>query len=558
VGLLRAVTDDEYQPEFATLVVRDAGRGAFPAGEELLDEHGGAQVDTGTVAGAGNGWLRAAVGDEYQRVALEAHDGRPVDDAAAWSDVLETPYGSATGVVELSWLTYRPNAPTVELGPPGRYRVRVSRRPADDEGDVWRLQFWPDTGPALPQWSARSGPAVLGHHDRRYAGLAADVVAVARWAPAATVTTTADALAQRLLASADEVRAAVRFAVAERHLAVAGDLTITAISARRVVPRISHVQPAPPGPPWDRHLVGGIVAGRPEPYRPPWGDPPRAGIVGMDGQVVVWRDGTRTELGRWSGGELLQAVETAHGVVLAGTGVVLARFDGGTDQLAEGWCRVAVSADGRLLAISERHDGRLAWCALHLVDLATGTRDTLPIEAGPVAVHDGAVYFAGDTGTMRWIAGADPQPVPYRLFQIDPLTGARLANDGAPHPVVIRPDGGRQQLPVGPQALLPGAERACAFGSFPARMRLYPLNGGAVDAREIPLPQDTVTVTHDARRPVWESPRRMVAVLAGMGAADLRAPLLRVDVATGGFERIRLDDRTGVRGLVAPLPRRGS
>jgi hypothetical protein len=46
MGLLRAVTDDEYQPEFATLVVRDAGRGSFPAGEELLDEHGGAQVDT--------------------------------------------------------------------------------------------------------------------------------------------------------------------------------------------------------------------------------------------------------------------------------------------------------------------------------------------------------------------------------------------------------------------------------------------------------------------------------------------------------------------------------
>jgi hypothetical protein len=162
VGLLRAVADDEYQPEFATLVVRDAGRGAFPAGEELLDEHGGAQVDTGTVAGAGNGWLMAAVSDEYQRVWLEAHDGRPVDDAAAWSDVLETPYGSATGVVELTWMTGRPNAPTVELGPPGRYRVRLSRRPADDEGDVWRLQFWPDAGRALPQWLARSGPAVLG------------------------------------------------------------------------------------------------------------------------------------------------------------------------------------------------------------------------------------------------------------------------------------------------------------------------------------------------------------------------------------------------------------
>jgi hypothetical protein len=34
VGLLRAVAEDEYAPVFATLVVRDAGRGAFPTGEE--------------------------------------------------------------------------------------------------------------------------------------------------------------------------------------------------------------------------------------------------------------------------------------------------------------------------------------------------------------------------------------------------------------------------------------------------------------------------------------------------------------------------------------------
>jgi hypothetical protein len=399
---------------------------------------------------------------------------------------------------------------------------------------------------------------VLGHHDRRHASLAADVVAVARWAPGSTVTTTADALARRLLAPADEVRAAVRFAVAERHLTAAGDLTITAVPARRPVPRISHVQPAEPGPPWNRHRLGGILADRPEPYRPPWGDPPRAGVVGMDGQVVVWRDGARTELGRWPGGELLEAVETAHGVVMAGTGVVLARFDGSVDQLADGWCRVAVSADGRLLAISERHHGRRAWCALHLVDLATGTRDTLPIAAGPIAVHDGAVYFGGDTGTMRWTPGADPQPLPHRLHQIDPLTGTRLANEGAPHSVVLRPDGSRQPLPRGSQALLPGAERTCVLGSFPASMRVYTLTDGAVAAREIPLPPDTVTITHDARRPVWESAHRMVAVLAGMGACDLRAPLLRVDVATGDFERIRLDDRTGGRGLVAPLPRRDS
>jgi hypothetical protein len=546
VALLGAVADDEYQPEFSTLVVRDAGWGSFPAGEELLGEDGYAHISSGTIACAGNGWLWAGIGDECHRVRLEAHDRRPIDDASVWSDVLETPYGSATGAVELTSMTGRPNAPTVELGRPGRYRVRVSRRPADDEGDVWRLQFWPDAGTAPAQWLARSRPAVLGHHDERYSSLAADVTTVARWAPGSTFTTTADALAQRLLVPPDEVRAAVRFAVAGGYLAASGDLTITAVPTRRVAPQIGHVQPAPPGPPWDGS----------EPYRPPWGSPPRAGIVGVDGQVVVWPNGTRTELGRWPGGELLQVVETAHGVVMAGAGVVLARFDGSVDQLADERCRVAVSEDGRLLAISQRHEGRGAWSALHLVDLDTGTRDTLPIEAGPVAVHDGVVYFGDHAGAMRWIPGADPQPLPYRLYQVDPLTGTQLANDGAPQSVVIRPDGSRQQLPLGPQALLPGAERACALGTFPANVRVYTLTGDTIDEREISLPEDTVTITHGAQRPVWEGPHHMVAVLAGISALSLQAAMLRVDVTTGGFERIQLDYHGGLRGLVVPLPRR--
>jgi hypothetical protein len=550
VGLLAVVVDDEYGPEFSTLVVRDVRRVDFPADEELLSED--ATLGSGTLACAGNGWLMAAVGDDLHRVALEAHDGRPLDDVAAWSDVLETPYGSSTGSVELTWMTGRPNAPAVELGPPGRYRVRLSRRPADDEGGVWRLQFWPDAATTPPRWLARSEPAVLGDHDRRFAGLAAEVVALARWAPGSTVTTTPAALAERLLVSPDQVRAAVRFAVTDNHLAASGDLQITAVATPRAVVRSSYVQVPEPGPPWNHRPDGGSAD------QPPWGDPPRAGVVGVDGQVVSWRDGAPTALGRWPGGELLQAVETAHGVVLAGSGAVLARFDGTVDPLADGWCRVAVGEDGRLLAISEQHGGRQAWSALHLVDLATGRRDTVAVEATPVAVYRGAVYLADHAGTARWTPGGDPQPVPYRLYQIDPLTGSRLVNDGAPHSVVIQPDGRRRQLPLGPQALLPGAAAACGLGSFPPSLRVYTLTGVTIDEREISLPEGTVTVTHDAQRPVWEDPHHMVAVLGPMGAFELQAPLLRVDVTTGGFERIRLDSGVGVRALVAPLHRGGA
>ncbi len=50
--------------------------------------------------------------------------------------------------------------PTFGSGSPGWYRVRVSRRPAEDDGDVWRLQFWPEAGtPEPPRWLARSRAA---------------------------------------------------------------------------------------------------------------------------------------------------------------------------------------------------------------------------------------------------------------------------------------------------------------------------------------------------------------------------------------------------------------
>jgi hypothetical protein len=208
--LLRSLADDEYWSEYGVMVVLD-DPGDDNDAEEVLDP--GLGLDSGlltvfatdsqpggTVAQAGAGWLWGRVGwmDSYHVVRLEAHDAPPADDRGDWEEVVETPYWSHSGTVVFSTLTggYDAEADVLELGPPGLYRVRVScardfsqsradeyrplrktppgfARPVStergavqagqddddgtfEEGDIWRLQFWPspeDAGP--PRWLAR-------------------------------------------------------------------------------------------------------------------------------------------------------------------------------------------------------------------------------------------------------------------------------------------------------------------------------------------------------------------------------------------------------------------
>jgi hypothetical protein len=158
---LGMVEDDDYLPEFGTLMIRDGGQPAErSAGAALLDEYATDAQPCGTIARAGNGWLEGAAGDGHHTVRLEYHD-RPADeDHHDWDDVVETPYRSATGAVGLTYVTGGPAGPDLALGGPGGYRVRVTRRSGED-GDHWLLRFWPDSEPlAPPRWFARRDPAV--------------------------------------------------------------------------------------------------------------------------------------------------------------------------------------------------------------------------------------------------------------------------------------------------------------------------------------------------------------------------------------------------------------
>jgi hypothetical protein len=109
---------------------------------------------------------------------LQAHADHPGDeDVDAWADLVEVPYRSLAGAVELALLTTGSGDEDLRLGEPGLYRLRVAHRPLpltigaaadeDDEDedrkptDLWQLDFWPVTGTVEPtRWVRRMRPAV--------------------------------------------------------------------------------------------------------------------------------------------------------------------------------------------------------------------------------------------------------------------------------------------------------------------------------------------------------------------------------------------------------------
>ncbi|TDO26245.1 hypothetical protein EV643_1655, partial [Kribbella sp. VKM Ac-2527] len=134
----------------------------------------------GTIVRTGHGWLFAAGGDGPCVVRLRAHADRPGDFGGDdWADLVEVPYRSSTGAVELASLTTGSGDEDLRLGERGLYRLRVAHRPLpqtigavaveeeDDEDeareptDLWQLDFWPVTGTVdPPRWVRRMRPAV--------------------------------------------------------------------------------------------------------------------------------------------------------------------------------------------------------------------------------------------------------------------------------------------------------------------------------------------------------------------------------------------------------------
>ena len=757
MALLSTYADDEYLPEFGTLMVRDHwDQGVVvvpqPDGEPPREYPQDTQP-TGTLTRSGDGWLEGSAGDGYLIVRLEAHSSEPPDDRLEWTDVAETPYYSGVGAVGLTYVTGGTVARSLELGGPGRYAVRVSRRAARadeladpdvaDPGDLWRLQFWPDRCAALPRWLRRGRPATragdpgwssllrgnamelgwvasaatpegqpgateaemerwgldhrrppswldrplwtapppaltTGHPDldaaaeqrqresrayvereaaalaavaaqlgvpaptsaretlpllvaagilaiddssgtrryrpgqpkraqdvldlppdevrrldlqdsrARYTSFAADLVSTVVWATAVPVTTTVDALADRVLASTAEVRATLEYAASRALLTVGGDLSAagaplslslpapapaTSPSWGTPAPRsAAPPQPAAPTRPWPTaaptgggNLAVTLFAARrgdhsPPGPQPPLGPPPRAGVVTGTGDLIVWRDDEPVVVATGTGQPAYKALRSRFGVVMAGPqGITHIPDDGRGEHLDDVpvW-HAAISPDGRRLAYTEIRTGRRPRNRIHLIDLADGSRYTMPWDESDfltVVTVDVAAVYAGTTAgdVLRWVPGAEPVSASHLVRQIDPLTGTILARSREPGVLVVRPDGTEVHLAVSQEVqLAPGGSRLYLLRHEPPALTLFDVTTGPTRPTVYPLPGRRAPNESMPGQLVWESERDLVAIVGPANAFP--EPAIRIDTGTGAVHRVPLAPNCGYRPmLVSPL-----
>jgi Family of unknown function (DUF6042) len=410
----------------------------------------------------------------------------------------------------------------------------------------------------------------------RYTELASDLVTIACWAAEQPWRTTVPALARRLLATEEEVRAVLAYATEESLVAVSAvdDGLLLAVGpgrgARPAPPPPPVSTPPPPAPPRPPAWAG--TRRRPSRPRPArvdplaallTGAPARAGLLTERGELVVWRDGEPVVLAGLAGPHWRYAVETAHGILVTDWGerTVLIRPDGHVETLGQRFTgRPTVDEQGRLLAATEVGLGRDSRRLLHLVDLSDGSRHTMPGDdhgGHVVAVHGGAVYVlgAGATPSTRWSPGGDLERLPHRLTQIDPLTGTGCAvtREGV---LLVRPDGSTRVVPVDlTAALVPGATHLYTVRKGPSAITLFDVAAETVDPRIHWLPVDVSTRSDLGGGPVWEDPDRMLLV-AGTRyppGPDPAGGIIRVDVRTGAVERVPLPAGRGRCTPVVPL-----
>ncbi|WP_157751851.1 hypothetical protein [Actinoplanes derwentensis] len=254
------------------------------------------------------------------------------------------------------------------------------------------------------------------------------------------------------------------------------------------------------------------------------------------------------------------AIETAHGILIAGSdSTVIVRDDGGIDELGLSSTFSRLDEHGRLYAVVEWHLGRQEWYRLHVLDLADGTRRTMPWDdSRPLtlnAVHDGVVRFNTD---MQWRPGSRPEPAPYPVTTIDPVSGTSLYYDPQQGPSIITPGGTRRRFTGGYGArLVPGGNLLYEFGHAPTSLILFDATTSRT-TQTYWLPPRSQTSPTGPQPPVWEDPTHLLVHVAG-GVHEIGTALIRLDVSTGDFQAVPLAGQPDYARLVQPLiPRRSS
>jgi len=170
-------------------------------------------------------------------------------------------------------------------------------------------------------------------------------------------------------------------------------------------------------------------------------------------------------------------------------------------------------------------------------------------------VHGGAVYFhARRAGTtLRWTPGGEPEPLPYRVDEVDPYSGVAKAHQPDAGFLLVSPDGTTRPLPreASNAHLAPGGTRLCQFQHQPATVRLFEASEHTGPATVYQLPPRTQTAMTVPSRPVWEDADHLLMT----AESPSRGPkAVRLDVRTGATEAVPMTDATAYRPvLIRPV-----
>ncbi|WP_328472170.1 hypothetical protein OHA21_09155 [Actinoplanes sp. NBC_00393] len=456
----------------------------------------------------------------------------------------------------------------------------------------------------------------------RYGELAEDLRSLLRWSPAQPWSVAAASLAARLLVSEVDLRGALAFAASTNmlHFDEAEILRLwlgprptpappaapAPAAPMPAVPTPAVPRPAPPAPPRARPIprpasggkksepvvvqglmgrityngpVGGsrlAFTGRKQepdgPQPPPFGAPPRAGLVEASGVVVVWRNGERVELAQLeSGFRRTRALETVCGTLVADhdRAARLVSATGEVTGFDEVRAPLALMGDGRRVAVIDSEHHRLeSRYRLRIIDLTGGPAETMPWPADRaialLGAHRDTVYFSDRQGhgiTMRWTPGTDPERHPHPVNQVDPLTGTTTART-AEGITVTRPDGNAVTVPIDLGArLAPGGAQLWTTRSSPAAVTLFPLH------LDHPVEPQVWWLPEDGRRSpqgvygesVWEDPDHLLLSYQPWHFPPEPACGIRLSVQDGAIERLPAAGLPGqpvifVEPLLTPHP----
>lgn len=286
----------------------------------------------------------------------------------------------------------------------------------------------------------------------------------------------------------------------------------------------------------------------------PDGSPPAAGVITGHRELLVWQDGAPVLVAKVEQ-YAERAMTTPYGILVFGPRkAVLVRPDGEQVLLAAvPDSKIALSADGRQLAIAGVDLGDQPKFVLRLADLADGSVSSLECLAMPSvdALREGVVYYRVRTGdqdkraAMAWAPGSAPVPAPSPA-RPGPRVAAALADGDA---YVLTGTEGTPLTETGMRFgpyLSPGGRWLYGFRQRPPLLSVTEVSGDDLGpTRAWPLPPGCATASGGNRCPVWEDEKHLLLVTPHETIPGTR--VIRVDVTSGAVERPSVDRGDGSR-----------